>query len=477
LSLRGQRSGHSRKRGSPMNIRIPASLKFTVPLILLGFAATLSTVNLLYHVPQAERAAEEDGLKRLAQEMSRLQITLEYLLLKGDLEGAQHEIAVQAHNHDVTLAALTDDRNVVTTATRHAWLGRQITDVLPQFDLKQAAEAIRERRAGMTVASNGDELLGHAGILMGGEREELRPSRTGSVFLAYDLKRYKAEARAQVLQQSLYWAGWVTALALGMWLVFHFLLTRRTARLVHAAEELAAGNLTARSDLKGTDELGRLSRAFDGMALEVAETQTRLRGDIAERARVQRELENSEARLQQILNNATAVVSVKDTEGRFLFVNRQWERLFHFRQAEVVSKTDRECLPENIAQAFRTNDLLVLQHNAPMEFEETALLDDGLHTYISIKFPLHDANGVAYAVCGISTDITERKRSDEALRVSEASYRAIFDAAEDAIFVHHIETGAIVDVNPKACTSFGYNRDEFRYLDIGSLGTCDQPYR
>ena len=41
-------------------------------------------MNLLYHVPQAERAAEEDSRKRLAQEMSRLQSTLEYLLLKGD---------------------------------------------------------------------------------------------------------------------------------------------------------------------------------------------------------------------------------------------------------------------------------------------------------------------------------------------------------------------------------------------------------
>ena len=71
-------------------------------------------MNLLYHVPQAERAAEEDSRKRLAQEMSRLQSTLEYLLLKGDLAAAQHEIAVLAHNHDVILAALTDDRN-----TRH----------------------------------------------------------------------------------------------------------------------------------------------------------------------------------------------------------------------------------------------------------------------------------------------------------------------------------------------------------------------
>ena len=50
----------------------------------------------------------------------------------------------------------------------------------------------------MTIDADGNELLGYAGILLGRERDELRPSRTGSLFLAYDLKRYKAEARAQV---------------------------------------------------------------------------------------------------------------------------------------------------------------------------------------------------------------------------------------------------------------------------------------
>src|SRR5207249_8531606 len=105
-----------------ITMRIPVSLKLTVPLILLAFAAILSTVNLLYHVPQAESAAEEDSRKRLAQEMSRLQSTLEYLLLKGDLAGAQHEIAVLAHNHDVVLAALTNDRQAVVAATKRAWL-------------------------------------------------------------------------------------------------------------------------------------------------------------------------------------------------------------------------------------------------------------------------------------------------------------------------------------------------------------------
>ncbi len=337
--------------GVPAQVIVPTSLKFTVPLILLGFAATLSAVNLLYHVPQAEREAAEEGRTRMVQEMSRLQSTLEYLLLKGDLSGAEHEIAVLAHSHDVSVAALLDDRNLVIASTMRAWLGRQITEVMPNIDLEEAAAALRQRRAITTTESNGNHLLGFAGILMGSEGDELRPSRTGTLLLAYDLERYKAEARAQVLQQSLYWAGWVTALALAMWLVFHFLLTRRTARLVEAAEQLAAGNLAARSDLRGGDELGRLGRAFDAMALKVADTQTKLRQDIA-----------------------------------------------------------------------------------------------------------------------------DRQRAAEALRVSEASYRAIFDAAEDAIFVHDIDTGAIVDVNLKACATFGYTREEFQSNDIGTLGTGERPY-
>src|SRR5690242_8912964 len=135
-----------------MKWRFPVSLKVTVPLMLLGFAATLSTVNLLYHVPKAERAEEEDSRKRLAQEVSRLQSTLEYLLLKGDEAVAHHEIAVLAHNHDVIVAALTDDQGNVIASTRRAWIGRPIDEVMPHYDLDRAQEAIKQRRAGLTVS-------------------------------------------------------------------------------------------------------------------------------------------------------------------------------------------------------------------------------------------------------------------------------------------------------------------------------------
>jgi PAS domain S-box-containing protein len=390
-----------------MSIRVPASLRLTVPLILLGFAAILSAFNFLYYVPRAERAAEEESRKRLAQEMSRLQSTLEYLLLKGDQEVAQREIAVLAHNHDYIVVALMDDRHAVIAATRRAWLGRQIADVLPQFDLNQAAGAIRERRARVTLDSN-DALLGYAGVLMGSEREELRPSRSGSLFLAYDLKRSKSEARAQVLQQSLYWAGWVTALALAMWLAFHFLLTRRTARLVGAAEQLAAGDLAARSNLKGHDELGRLSRAFDAMATEVAETQTRLRQDIAERARVQQALANSEEEYRSMFNASIDGLALWNADAEMVNANPALWKMYGYSDEEYAALP----LSKFVGPSYDRDFLRSIAAGKPAHAEITQSRRDGSALEVEVHGIPMQYQGKPH-VLTIARDITEQKRSAE----------------------------------------------------------------
>ncbi|MHC4675143.1 MAG: PAS domain S-box protein, partial [Planctomycetota bacterium] len=140
--------------------------------------------------------------------------------------------------------------------------------------------------------------------------------------------------------------------------------------------------------------------------------------DITERKQMEEVLRENEERLQAILDNTTAHIFLKDAEGRYMVANRHLQNLFKVPQEQILGKTDYDFFPKEIAETYRANTQKVLESGTSMEFEEINPEDDGLHTYLSVKFPIHDANGVPYAVCGVSTDITDRKRAEEALRES-----------------------------------------------------------
>lgn len=137
--------------------------------------------------------------------------------------------------------------------------------------------------------------------------------------------------------------------------------------------------------------------------------------DITDRKVASEALRESEHRLQGIIDNSTAVIYLKDTQGRFLKINRQFEYLFGIKKDDAIGKTDYDLFPWAMADKFRANDQKVLQGGVPLQFEEMAPLGSGLRTYISAKFPLFDSEGRPNAVAGISTDITERKQAEESL--------------------------------------------------------------
>jgi PAS domain S-box-containing protein len=138
--------------------------------------------------------------------------------------------------------------------------------------------------------------------------------------------------------------------------------------------------------------------------------------DITQRKQALEALGESETRLQAILDNSPTAIYLKDLEGRYLMVNRQCEKMSRLLTDRLFGKTDRDFLPQAIADRLRTNDQQVLATQTPILQEGEVPMEDGLHTFITVKFPLVDATGVPYAVCGISTDITERKRAEEALQ-------------------------------------------------------------
>ena len=154
-------------------------------------------------------------------------------------------------------------------------------------------------------------------------------------------------------------------------------------------------------------------------------------------------LRRSEQLLQDVADNTTAVIYVKNADGRFLFTNRRFEQLFHLTTEQIVGHTNHEIFPQEIADAFRANDLEVLERNSTMEYEELAPHEDGLHTYLSIKFPLCDNTGSPYATCGISTDITERKRIEHTLRTHEEQLRLALTSAEMGTWNWDLQSGQI----------------------------------
>ena len=120
--------------------------------------------------------------------------------------------------------------------------------------------------------------------------------------------------------------------------------------------------------------------------------------------------------LETIFSNINLPIYLKDSDYNYIFVNRQYERLAHVTCDQIQGKDDFDIFPEPVAQLFRSQDEEVVQCRTLVEFEETIPLPDGVHTFLTAKFPLIDSEGKIYAVGGVCTDITARKDAEDALK-------------------------------------------------------------
>ena len=141
---------------------------------------------------------------------------------------------------------------------------------------------------------------------------------------------------------------------------------------------------------------------------------------------------DDEMRLQQILDNTTtALVFAKDLDGRYLFVNRAFEHYVNLPRKEILGRTTEEIFPREVAERFRANDRRAIAAGTALETEETAILNGRTRTLLANKFPLVGSDGRPYAVCGITIDISGRKRAEEALRRAAL---AVSGAGGDKVF-------------------------------------------
>lgn len=136
---------------------------------------------------------------------------------------------------------------------------------------------------------------------------------------------------------------------------------------------------------------------------------------------------------REIIDKTSAVVYLKDLAGRYQFVNRQFEELFGVQRQSAVGLTDFDLFPDAMARDFRLNDEQVAMSGLPSNTEEVAPHPDGLHTYMSVKFPLRGPNDCVVAVAGISTDITELERANRETRRLRDELQLVLDSVKDGL--------------------------------------------
>ena len=181
--------------------------------------------------------------------------------------------------------------------------------------------------------------------------------------------------------------------------------------------------------------------------------------DINERKRAEEALRESDKRFQALLDNSPNLIFIKDVAGKYLVVNKKFETALGVRKQEVLGKGDEDVFPGEQAAAFRANDMRVLAAGSSMEFEEIAKHEDGLHTSIAHKFPLFDAAGKTYAIGGITTDITDRKKAEEQIRQKEAEHRRLIENVPEVVWKTD-EQGRVIFISSKIEQVFGYSLQE-----------------
>lgn len=180
--------------------------------------------------------------------------------------------------------------------------------------------------------------------------------------------------------------------------------------------------------------------------------------DITERKQIERALRQSEARYRQIVETAEEGIWLIDADNKTSFVNRKFADMVGYTADMLIGKSvfaffDRE-------DQVRTAAMLSQLHQGrPEQYEARLQRQDGTHLSVLLNTSPF-SNHISYYQGGLImvTDITERKQTEEALRASEARFRAVWETATDAMVLSDAE-GIVLLANPSYFELYGYTPD------------------
>ncbi|HEY5139426.1 MAG TPA: PAS domain-containing protein, partial [Methylococcales bacterium] len=201
-----------------------------------------------------------------------------------------------------------------------------------------------------------------------------------------------------------------------------------------------------------------------------------LQAEIQERKNAEEALLKSENKLATILDSVDASIYIKDCNYQYQYGNQQVRQLFGKAQEEIIGKSDEAFFDEDTTAKLHENDRRVIELGERISTENIYTLKDKAitRTFLTVKQPLNREDGSIYGLCGISTDITERKQMEEKLRETNAFKVSILNSLTSQIAVLDGQ-GVIVAVN-NAWRQFANENSELKcspdMLGVSYLDVC-----
>ncbi len=183
--------------------------------------------------------------------------------------------------------------------------------------------------------------------------------------------------------------------------------------------------------------------------------------DVTHEQAALRQLHDSEALYHALVESLPQNIFRKDRQGRFTFANQNFYQASQCAEAQLLGKTDFDLHPPELAEKYRADDEGVMVTGQILETIEEHRVLGGETTYVqTLKAPTYDANGQVNGIQGIFWDITDHKRTEEALRLSEAKFATAFRSSPDAMTISTVEDARIIEVNDSFLKLMGYALSE-----------------
>ncbi len=181
--------------------------------------------------------------------------------------------------------------------------------------------------------------------------------------------------------------------------------------------------------------------------------------DITERKLTEDALQIEKAHHEQLFESAQEAIVMCDNDGKVLKMNKKFMRLFGYTHDEATGRSIDQLVAPKESHKEAASITKFVSRGEKVSFETVRERKDGTLINVSVLASPINIGGTQVGVYAIYRDITERKQAEEELRKSEMMYRALFERANDAVFLLNFD-GVHLAANKKAADMLGYSNEE-----------------